>query len=130
ATRVASDEMGVKMISVRLWLASPHQSGFGSRTVVTSGTRRTILKGPVPLACRVAKFSTPALTLVGSVAPLASAHSAFMIYQVVISCGKMGLGPLVIKSTVWSSTILASFTEASLVATSEPCATARWNEKT
>ena len=56
AVRVASEPMGVMTTSVtlKLWLAMSHQSLLRVSTVFTPGSRLTSLKGPVPLAWRVA----------------------------------------------------------------------------
>ncbi len=120
ATRVASAPTGVKIASVMLCSTLPHQLGLGTSTVLMLGSRDLTMKGPVPLALRVAKFSTFLVTLDGSVAPFFSAHAFDMMSQLVISFGRIGLGKDVTKSTVKSSSFFTSLTDATRLASSEP----------
>ena len=50
ATRVASEPIGVKMISLRLCSGLRHQVGLALNTVLTPGWWLSTLKAPVPLA--------------------------------------------------------------------------------
>ena len=80
---------------------------------VVVGSRETSWNGPVPIECRVAKFSSLPPGAGGSVALFAS-HDAFdMIMKLDCSCGKIGSGLLVSISTVRSSITRASLTTES-----------------
>src|SRR5204863_4373316 len=58
ATRVAGLATGVKITSVRLWVGLSHQVGLGTRTVRSPALRSFSMNGPLPIALRVAKFSS------------------------------------------------------------------------
>jgi hypothetical protein len=120
ATRVWSEPIGVNTASVMLCSALPHQPGLGTSTVRTPGSRDFTMKGPVPSALRVAKFSIFLATLDGAVAPFCSAQRFDMISQLVISCGRIGFGAPVTNSTVRSSSLRTCLTEATRLASSEP----------
>ncbi len=45
---------GVKITSVRLWVGLSHHFGLGTRTVFSPALRSFSMKGPVPMALRVA----------------------------------------------------------------------------
>jgi hypothetical protein len=120
ATRVASLVIGVNTTSSMSCSRFPHQLGLTTSTVRTPDSRLFTMKGPVPLALRVAKFSVFFATLDGSFAPFFSAHDFEKIIQLVISFGRIGFGVPVTKSTVKSSSFFTSFTEATRLASSDP----------
>src|SRR6059058_3457086 len=92
ATRVASEPIGVKMISLRLCSGLRHQFGLALNTVLTPGWWLSTVKGPVPLALSEAKLGVVAAAGVGSTALFASAHFLSMMYQVSHCELRMGLG--------------------------------------
>src|SRR5258708_1098563 len=100
ATRVASEAIGVKMISLRLCSGLRHQFGLPLNTVFTPGSCLSTLKGPVPLACSDAWLGVVAATGVGATALFSSHHFLSMMYQVAHCEFRMGLGELRRKSTV------------------------------
>src|SRR2546423_13387082 len=103
ATRVASEPIGVKMISLRLCSGLRHQFGLALNTVLTPGWWLSTVKGPVPLALSEAKLGEVAAAGGGSTAVFASAPFLSMMYPV-SPCGlRMGLGGGRVKSTVWAS---------------------------
>ena len=87
------------------------------------------MKGPVPMALRVAKFSWPEVRSMERVALFASAQRLDIIAQVVSCSRKMGSGWFVSNSTVKSSTFRTSFTEARTEVRFDPCARTRSAEK-
>src|SRR5437899_666789 len=94
--RVASDLIGVKTISVRLWRGFLfHQFGFAAKTLFTSTSRDFMMKGPVPLVLRLAKFSFFCARSFASVAWLASDQRLLMMSSCISSLGRMGNGVLV-----------------------------------
>src|SRR3981081_4965287 len=106
ATRVASDPIGVKMISFRLCSGLRHQFGFALNTVFTPGWWLSTLKGPVPLAWSDAKLGEVAATGVGATVLFSSHHFLSMMYQVDPCEFRMGLVEVSINSTVLSSTLI------------------------
>src|SRR5256885_7836006 len=66
ATRVASEPIGVKMISLRLCSGLRHQFGLALNTVLTPGWWLSTVKGPVQLALSEAKLGVVAAAGVGS----------------------------------------------------------------
>src|SRR6185295_14669366 len=100
ATRVASEPIGVKMISLMLCSALRHQFGLALKTVLTPGWWLSTEKAPVPLAFSEAKLGVVAAACVGSTALLASAHFLLIMYQVSHCELRMGLGTARTKSTV------------------------------
>src|SRR6202030_139081 len=100
ATRVASELIGVKIISLRLCSGLRHQFGFALNTVLTPGSWLSTVKAPVPLAWSEAKLGEVAATGVGSTALFTSAHFLSMMYQVSHCAVRMGFGELRTKSTV------------------------------
>jgi hypothetical protein len=122
--------MRKNVTSVRLCCALSHQPGLGTSTVFTSASRLLSTKGPVPLALRVAKFSSRFVRSAAVVAPFFSAQALDMMPQPVISSGRMGFGACVSISTVRSSILRASFTDAKYDLMFEPPLVARVNEKT
>ena len=100
ATRVASEPIGVKMISLRLCSGLRHQFGLALNTVFTPGWWLSIVKAPVPLALSEAKLGVVAAAGVGAAALFASAHFLSMMYQVSHCECRMGFGEVRMKSTV------------------------------
>src|SRR5450755_1374662 len=100
ATRVASEAIGVKTISLRLCSGLRHQFGFALNTVFTPDSWLSTVKGPVPLAWSEVKLGEVAATGVGSTVLFASAHFLSMMYQVSHCPVRMGFGELRMKSTV------------------------------
>ena len=118
--RVASDWMGVKSISVRLCLGLSHQVGLATSTVFTSTSRDLSMKGPVPLALRLAKFSFFCCRSLASLALLASHQALLMTVRLSISLSSSGNGALVSTSTVKASTLRTSLTLPRLSLEIEP----------
>ena len=77
----------------RLCSGLSHQFGFGTSTVLTFGWRSFSMKGPVPLAFRVAKLSSFLVRSAGFVALFFSAHSRSMMNQLLIFRIRIGSGP-------------------------------------
>ena len=100
ATRVGSDAIGVKTISVRLCSGRSHQSWLILKTVRTPGRWLSILNGPVPLAWSETRFAEVAVTDVGCLAWFASAQRLFMMNQVSHREMSVGLGDFRTMSTV------------------------------
>ena len=93
--------MTLNCTSVTLPSGLSHQAGLLRSVVRRSGSRMSRMKGPVPFAFRVAKFSSfTLLRSVGCTALCASHQALDMTTQVVIPSRKMGSGTLVMKSTV------------------------------
>lgn len=84
----------------------------------------------MPIALRVAKFSSREVSSAGRVALFRSDQARDMMPQLVISWIRMGLGWWVSKSTVFASTARTSFTVASTEPTLDPGARTRWTLKT
>src|ERR1700748_3085304 len=78
--------------SSRLCSGLPHQFGFLTSTVLTSGCRSFSMKGPVLLALRVAKLSSFLVRSAERVVLFCSHHAFDMMYQLVISSGRIGSG--------------------------------------
>ena len=98
--RVASDWIGVKFTSVRLCLGLSHQFGLAASTVFTSTSRDFSMKGPVPLALRLAKFSFFCCKSLASFALLASHQALLMIVKLIRLLSTNGNGACVSTSTV------------------------------
>lgn len=120
ATRVAGLASGLKVTVSRLCSTLSHQSGFFSSVAVASARRDFSLKGPVPLALVLAYVACWLARLVAWVTLFVSAHFFDIISQPRNSNGRIGFEPLVMKSTVKSSTFFTSATEASTPARAEP----------
>jgi len=127
---VASFEMMFSSARSMLWVGLSHQAGLRSSTVLRSGSRLTSRKGPVPMALRVAKFSSRVVRSTGFVALFFSDQAFDMMPQVTSSCSMIGFGAVVSISTVLSSTLRTSFTVASTAARFEPWARTRCALKT
>jgi len=82
------------------------------------------------MALRVAKFSPAVVRSTGRSALCAAAQARDIMPQLVISCSRIGFGTEVSNSTVWSSILRISFTEASTPWMFDPGPRARSAEKT
>jgi hypothetical protein len=125
ATRVASLAITLNSTRVRLCSARSHQLGFGTSTVRRSGSREESMKGPVPMALRVAKFSSREVRSATRAALLRSSHALLITPKEVRLLGRIGSGWRVTISMVKSSTFRTSATEAKKEPTLEPGPRAR-----
>jgi hypothetical protein len=130
ATRVASLAITLNSTRVRLCAGVSHQLGFGTKTVRRSGSREESMKGPVPMALRVAKFSSREVRSATRLALLRSSHALLITPKLVRLLGRIGSGCAVTISTVRSSTFRTSLTPAKNEATLEPGPRARAMENT
>ena len=118
--RVASDWIGVKLTSVRLWRGLSHHAGLATSTVLMSTSRDLSTNGPVPLVLRLAKFSFFCCRSLASFALLASHQDLLMTVRLSISLSSSGNGALVSTSTVKASTLRTSLTLPRLSLEIEP----------
>ncbi len=81
----------------------PHQFGFFLSTVLTSGCRDTSEYGPVPFASRAVIMSSLAPKFCGFWHRFFSHQALDMMLIVPMCSSSIGLGPLVVNSTVRSS---------------------------
>src|ERR1051325_495411 len=96
AMRVEGLATGVKITSVRLCCGLSHQLGLLTRTVRSPAFRSFSMKGPVPMALRVAKFSSFLVMSAELTALLFSAHALDMMKMgAPLSAGR-GAGYLVV----------------------------------
>src|SRR5258706_4178264 len=121
---------GVKIASVRLCSGLSHQLGLLTRIVFSPALRSLSMNGPVPMALRVAKFSS---FLIMSAALTALFFSAQAFDMMLIDChlsASSGSGTLVVTSTRKSLIFLISFSVEKLPFMLEPGPLARLIEKT
>ncbi len=130
ATRVAGLATGVKITSVRLWVGLSHQLGFATRMVFSPARRSFNMKGPVPIALRVAKFSSFLVMSAELTALFFSAHALDIMPSAAHLSASSGSGYLVVTSTRMSPTFLISFTDTKLEPMFEPGPLARFSENT
>ena len=120
ATRVASLPIGVNTTSLKL----------RTSTVRVLGWRSFRRYGPVPLALKLAVFSTPLRRSTGFSALFSSHHLWLMMASVVSVSGRMGNGAPVSISTVEASTLRTALIGAVTPFMSEPSPAARLKENT
>ena len=100
AMRVAGLETGVKMTSVRLCWGLSHQFGLFTRIVFSPARRSFSMKGPVPMALRVAKFSSFLVMSAEFWALFFSAHALDIMASAAHLSASSGSGYLVVTSTL------------------------------
>ncbi len=120
ALRVAGLAIGVKITSVRLCSGLSHQVGFGTITILPSAPRLLRMNGPVPIAFIVEYDTSFFVRSVALAVLFFSDHAFDMISHDDICCGKVGFGPAIANSTVWSSIFLMPVLPRSTVPSSEP----------
>ncbi len=97
--RVAAFGTGVKITSVRLCSGLSHQVGLGTRIVFSPARRSFSMKGPVPMALRVAKFSSFFTMSAGCTALFFSAQALDMMLIDAHLSASSGSGTVVVTST-------------------------------
>ena len=130
AMRVAGLETGVKMTSVRLCWGLSHQLGLLTSTVRSPARRSFSMKGPVPMALRVAKFSSFLVMSAEFWALFFSAHALDIMTMAAHLSASSGSGYLVVTTTRMSPSFLISFTDTKLLCMFEPGPLARFSENT
>ena len=128
--RVAGLDTGVKITSVMLWTGLSHQLGLLTRIVFSPALRSLSMNGPVPMALRVAKFSSFLVMSAELTALFFSAHAFDIMPSAAHLSASSGSGYLVVTSTRRSPVFLISFTETKLLPMFEPGPLARLSENT